>query len=438
VYTLFTKLTNKKSLAILFTANGVAGFAQGLTMLSIPWYFKEQNESSLFIACFALVTLGSLFWGLYAGTIVDGFNRKDVFLGTSIVGGLIVMSAASLGFKEGVLPLSLIILVFTTTFFGYVIHYPNLYAFAQELSEAKDYTRITSIIEIVGQTSNIGGAVLGTLFIGGVDIHSIWNLPLIGELPITIFIPKWEMHEIFLFDAFAYFISFLIILLIEYTPSIQMVVSDEGSLYERLKSGYVYLKNNPLILLFGIASYSIFVVVLVEIFCLIPIYVSNHLQEKADVLGLTEFMYATGSLMSGVIIQQLFKRMPLLKAIIILTFLTAAVFLLSSMFALVWLFLLVAFIKGFTNAGSRIFRVSYLFALIPNELAGRVNSFFNVLNTFFRLFFIALFVFPFFSENSNVVYAYAILALFCVASGFLLIFKYKDFNSLTEKITHKH
>jgi MFS family permease len=432
-------LTNKKSLAILFTANAVAGFAQGLTMLAIPWYFTVNNQANIFIAYFAVVTLLSLFWGLYAGALIDGFNRKDVFLGTNVVGGLIVFSVSSLGFKEGTLPTELIVLVFTTTFLGYVIHYPNLYAFAQELSDPKDYTKITSIIEIVGQSTAIGGAVMGTLFLDGLNQDIVFDLPFANiNWSLHVYVPRLEIHEIFLFDALAYFVSFIIILLIEYNPVMGVNHADEGTLYERLKSGYDYLRNNQLVLLFGICSYAIFVVVLVEIFCLIPLYVKNNLGEGAEVIGLVEFMYATGSLLSGIVIQTVFSRMPLLKAILIITFLTAGVFFISSFTALVSVYLVVALFKGFSNAGSRIFRVSYLFALIPNELAGRVNSFFNVINTVFRLFFILLFVLPFFEEGNNVIYAYFILATFCVLAGLILVFKYKDFNSLTGKATQTH
>jgi hypothetical protein len=95
-------------------------------------------------------------------------------------------------------------------------------------------------------------------------------------------------------------------------------------------------------------------------------------------------------------------------------------------------FINVAFLKGFTNASSRIFRVTYLFSLIPNELAGRVNSFFNVMNTVFRLIFLSMFTLPFFMDGSNIVYAYGILAGFCFIAGIVLLIYYKQFSTLTE------
>jgi DHA3 family macrolide efflux protein-like MFS transporter len=419
-------LTNKKTLAILLTANGVSSFAQGFTMMSIPYYFNKIDDYSFFSLSLTVITLVSLFWALYAGSIIDGFNRKDVFLGTNFVGGIVILSIASLGFKEGELTNILIILVYALTMFGYVIHYPNLYAFSQELSEPKDYTKITSLIEIVGQSTVMGSAIMGTMLLKGIEnVH----------VPFTdavVTIERWEIHEIFLFDAIAYFVSFLIILLIKYSPNMKLVISDEGSLYERLKTGYMYLKNNQLVALFGICSFTIFIVVYIEQFALMTPYVLNHLKQDAPVLGLTELMYGLGALFSGVIIQTLFSKMPVLKAVVLLTFATGAIFLLSSMTCAIIVFINVAFLKGFTNASSRIFRVTYLFSLIPNELAGRVNSFFNVMNTVFRLIFLSLFTLPFFMEGSNVVYAYGVLAVFCFIAGVVLLIYYKQFAQLTE------
>jgi DHA3 family macrolide efflux protein-like MFS transporter len=422
-------LTNKKTLAILMTANGVSSFAQGFTMMSIPYYFNTHNNYSYFSLCLTIITLASLFWALYAGSIIDGFNRKDVFLGTNFIGGIVILSIASLGFKEGELTNILIIMVYALTMFGYVIHYPNLYAFSQELSDPKDYTKITSLIEIVGQSAVMGSAIMGTMLLEGVNnIH-------VPMTDIVFSLEKWKIHEIFLFDAIAYFVSFLIILLIKYSPNMKLVISDEGSLYERLKTGYMYLRNNQLVALFGICSFTIFIVVYIEQFALMTPYVLNHLKEGAPVLGLTEMMYGLGALFSGVIIQTLFSKMPVLKSIILLTFATGAIFFLSSMTCAVIIFINVAFLKGFTNASSRIFRVTYLFSLIPNELAGRVNSFFNVMNTIFRLLFLSIFTVPFFMQGSNVTYAYSILGGFCFVAGVVFLIYYKQFSQLTEGMT---
>lgn len=408
-------------------------------MLSIPWYFASQNQSSTFNIYYALVTLGSLFWGLYAGALVDGFNRKDVFLGTNFIEGLIVLSIASLGFKEfaspelkdHALPTALIVMVFATTFFGYIIHYPNLYAFAQEISDPKDYTKVTSYIEIVGQSTAIAAAALGVFLLEGVD--SIESIPFIGTVPLKI--EKWELHEIFLLDGITYILSFIMIIFIKYKPVKNLAQFDEGDLKDRLKSGYDFLIRNKLVTIFGVCSYSIFIVLLVERFSMLPIYVKNNLGGGGDVLSFSEVMYALGSLFAGFMVGSFLTKMSIPKSIIIFIFFTSTGFFISAMFDNNIVFYIVSFMFGIANAGSRIFRISYLFMLVPNELTGRVNSMFNVITTVFRLIFILTFSLHFFAKESNIVIAYMILGCFTLSAGIILIVLYKKLLRLTEGLS---
>jgi DHA3 family macrolide efflux protein-like MFS transporter len=421
-------LKNKQALILLFLSNGITGFAQGITMLSIPWYFAQTGNSSFFTISYAGITVASLFWGLYAGAIIDGFNRKDVFLGTNFIAGLVVLCIASLGFKEQILPDGLIVMVFTVTFFGYYMHYPNLYAFAQEITEPKYYTRITTYIEIIGQATAIFAAGISVILLQGVNYSAEW--PLVGQ--VSLYIEKWYIYEIFLLDGFAYLLSFLVIILIKYKAIKVVFDYDEAPLIERLRTGYDYLVEHPLISLFGACSFAILIVVLVQIFALLPIYVTNHLNSTGDVLATTEFMYGLGSLISGFLIGQILKRMSIPISIILLTFLTAFAFLLAAFTQSVALYYVFALIIGFTNSGSRIFRVSYLFGLIPNAIMGRVNSMFNVYSTIFRFIFLIAFAMDFFNEGSNITYAYMILGGYALISGFVLIFINKKVLKLTE------
>lgn len=425
-------MKNRQALILLFLANGVSGFAQGITMLAIPSYFTLNNQSEMFFIFFSIITLGSLFWGLYAGALIDGFNRKDVFLGTNFIEGLIILAVAVLGFTE-TLPPILIVLVFTVTYYGYHIHYPNLYAFVQEISDPKDYLKVTSYIEIVGQFTSMASAALGAMLLNGIDATE--PLHFMGwTLNIPIHIEAWPLHKIFLLDGITYVLSFALILFIKYRPSKNVVFNEEGDLNERLKSGFKYLRDNPYVTIFGICAFSTFIIILVEIFCLLSLYVYNHLHQTPSALGLSEFMYASGSLVSGVIIRKVLSSMSIPKSIIILTLLTTVAFYICAMTQNLYVFFLVSFLIGFTNSGSRIFRVSYLFRLIPNELTGRVNSIFNVINTMFRMVFILIFCLPFFHDASNVRFAYLILGSFTLLSAIVLISLYNKFIDLTSNI----
>jgi MFS transporter, DHA3 family, macrolide efflux protein len=425
-------LKNKRALTVLFIANAVSSFSQGITMIAIPYYFdKTLHQAPLFLISFAVINLGVLFWGLYAGDIVDGFNRKDVFLGTNFIQGLIILSVASLGFKEGELPIVLILLVFTSTFFSYYIHYPNLYAFVQEITEPEHYTKVVAYIEIIGQSVTMLSGLIGGILLSGVDLV---NNPITGS-PLNDFaihIPKWELYEIILFNALTYFVSFITIIFIRPVSLKTVVHEDEGNLMVRLKIAYDYLKDNKLVTIFAICSFSIFIIIIVEMFALRMMYVTDYLKASGIVYGLSEFLVGGGALLAGIMISGILSRIPPPKSIIILVMLTtASLFYLAFNMHVAMLFVL-SFILGFTNAGSRIFRVSYLFRVIPNEMAGRVNSLLNVIANVIRIIFILLFAA--FATGENVIYAYLTLGIYTLASGVVLIYMYKPLLKLTAPI----
>lgn len=81
------------------------------------------------------------------------------------------------------------------------------------------------------------------------------------------------------------------------------------------------------------------------------------------------------------------------------------------------LFFVSTFLIGVTNAGTRITRVTFLFNQVPNDVIGRTNSVFSVINTGIRGVFIGIFSLSYFTENRTVSMGYAvggIVILLCI------------------------
>ena len=77
----------------------------------------------------------------------------------------------------------------------------------------------------------------------------------------------------------------------------------------RLTKGFMFLKENPLIFIFGVCSYAIFTFLIVEMFVLVPIYVSNYLNEGGDVFASSEVYYSIGALLAGIGIRKVMGNM---------------------------------------------------------------------------------------------------------------------------------
>jgi len=410
--------SHRRTLLLLFTANGISGFAQGITMLAVPWYFAQQSMSSQFNLMYGIITFVTLLWGLTAGTIVDRFNRKQVFLLTNTSEAIILLSVAGYGFLQGGLPIPLIFMVFATTIFGFYLHYPNLYAFAHEISSEGEYTKVTSAIEIVGQSTNVLAGAFAALLLEGLDWHP--SLSVFGQTySFSFAFEAWSMHEIFLMDGLTYLVSIGLISLIHYVPQFEKI--ERGAFFKRLQSGFRYLRQHPALFRFGFFSHSIFVIMLVQLHTLMPLYVSQHLGEGGHVFGGMEVLYGLGALSAGIGVSRLFRNVYPVYTIVVLMTITTGALLLSATTQSVFLFLGVGAAIGFTNAGTRVIRLAFLFKYIPNEVIGRVNSIFSILNVTMRVCFIMLFSAHFFGIGSNVVFAYFILSLFTAFSALMLL-----------------
>lgn len=417
-------MKNKKAVYLLFAANSISGFAQGISMIAIPWYFANMlGKASLFGYIYLGATFVSLFWGLYAGSLIDKFNRKNIFLINSIIGCLILSIISWIGHSGDGLHYAYAGVVFVMTFFIFNIHYPNLYAFAQEISAPKDYGKITSYIEVQGQiTTAMAGAMAAILLTG----TTAGTARIFGvEVPVNFAIDAWSLEQIFTLNAITYLFAIFFISLIKY-ESVSERLPDLSPVLTRIVSGLKFLKANPLILVFGLASYTIFITILLNIFYLMPVYINNHLNEGADVYATFEIFTALGSVVAGLAITRIFRRTTTVGAIIIMCGMTCMIYITWIFNTSVPLFFALTALLGLSNAGTRIMRMTYLFNNVPNQIIGRVGSVFNVFSVVMRMFFLFILSSAFFHESNHIVYAILIFAVFVFLGMLvLIIFKFR-------------
>ncbi len=421
-------MKNKQAITLLFLANIISGLAQGISMVAIPWYFvKVVEEADFFATAYIVITFSTLFWGLYAGTLIDKYDRKKMFIVINVVCGIIIGGVALYGFYTESLSRFLVILVFGVTIFNYNVHYPNLYAFGQEITEQKNYGKLNSYIEVQGQSTSVLAGAFAALLLTGTT-GSILNIAGFSiELPFEI--APWKIYEVFLMDAITYIVVIFIFLMMKYTPIAKEEVH-KGNLFSRLKGGLVYLKDNPIIFVFGLASYMLFAFTLVEVHVVLPSYVHQFLQLDGNTYASAEIYYSLGAILSGVLVLRVFRKINTVAAIIMLMVLVAFAFYGMAIYKLVWVFFLGNFVLGITNAGVRILRTTYIFNHVPNNLIGRTNSVFSSLNIIIRMLLIAIIALPFFNISDNIRYAYFVGVLLIVLTLIPLIIWYKRIISV--------
>ena len=415
-------MQNSRAIFLLLLANSVSGVAQGIAMLAVPWYFTGVIQSEgLFGKVYLWVTAISLFWGLYAGTIIDRYDRKKIFLGINLAGLTVISTITAIGFYQQSLHWFFVAVVFGSTAFIYNIHFPNLYAFAQEITDKKQYAKVTSLLEIQGQlTFTIAGGIAAIL-LNGID----GQFEFIGhQIQLPFVVQPWKIYEIFSLGTVAYLITFLLINRIQSMPVVDRKI-DTGSLLERMNVGFDFLRKYPPIFHFGNASLLLFLTILIFGTYVATMYVKSFLGAAGDVYAIGDMTFSIGALIAGFVSTRIFGERKAVQGIIILSALAGVMYLVMIGSKSIYVFFLANFIIGACNAAVRIQRVTYMFHHIPNKVIGRTGSIFFVINVVLRFGLIGLFTIPFFHEAENIVYAVAILAGICFAAAVILAANYK-------------
>jgi len=423
-------MKNSNAIVLLFTANIISGLAQGISMIAIPWYFVEiVDNQNYFANSYLIITFLTLFWGLYAGTIIDRYSRKKIFIILNLICGTFIGLIALYGIYNQNISDILVIFVFMLTIFNYNVHYPNLYALGQEITERKYYGKLNSYIEVQGQVTSVLAGAFAAILLTGTHNGELSLAGVTFNLPFDI--KAWNIYDIFLMDAITYLVVIIIFFYLKYQPIVEKNINKDN-LLSRFQQGLNFLKSNKLIFIFGICSYMLFAFTLVEIHIVLPSYVHNFLQKSGDIYASAEIYYSFGAIFSGILIIRIFRRFKILTSVIILFIVVIIMLYFMSIYKLIWIFFIGNFIIGITNAGVRILRTTYLFNNVPNNLIGRVNSVFNSLNIIVRLFLIGILSFSFFDIQDNIRYAYLVGVFLLVISLVILLFYYSKIITKSE------
>lgn len=425
-------MQNRKALTLLFAANSIAGFAHGITMLAVPWYLVNQSGkaegASLNGIMMGSVTLLTLFWSLFTGPVIDRFDRKKIFQGLNLI-GTIVLGIAALSGSDTV-PYWALFAVTACTLFNYNLHYPNLYAFTQEILETKYLGRVTGAIEFQGQITAFFGMAVDSMLLSGSN-------------GLEDFLPgiRFEgvgMNIILGIDAIAYFISFLLLSQLKYIRINERILS-KGNILKRLNEGVSYLKSDRNMLIFGNCSFMIFLVLMVLVQVLLPVYIGPFLNLKGSVFAFFEGVYSLGAMVAGLAGIYASKKLESLRAdttIILLLSSSAVLFILWAIFPGPTILIIGGFFLGIFNAGARVLRLTYILKIVPNEIIGRINTIFQLVNLALRGILIFMLGLPFLDcsvESEKVLYGFWISAGILIFSAVLLNFRFAKIPS-TQKI----
>ena len=408
--------TKYRSIILLLISIISATIAQGLSVISIPWYFTDILEkSSVFTLGYSAITFFGLIWGLYAGVIIDNYNRKKILIYINLSSTLLF---ALLGIYLVVIdPNSVIapMIGFGACSFYYIVFFPNLYAIIKEFTSKKDYIKINSIVELFIQSTNIISATLcGILLSGSSEVLDYFNLVLFD-------FEEWSVENIFLLNSIMYFITFGLLLFVKYHPERKKTIYNIKKAIKEVQLAIKFLKKNQDILIYAVCSQIVFAFLIVELFALLPLFIKNCLNENVITFALADVTYGFGAILAGFTTVILLRYYNKLIVTIILIIIAGYAFTIMVEFQQLIIFFICSFLIGVANASIRITRMSYFFDKIPNNLMGRTNTIFNSINTLIRGFLILLFSISWFTKGENVIIGYKIGVIILILFSLPLI-----------------
>ncbi|WP_085520678.1 MFS transporter [Tuberibacillus sp. Marseille-P3662] len=361
-------LLKDRRLILIVLANFVSSIGSGVTSIGASWLLVNR-ENGEYILGYTMLGITILLFVLnpYIGIVIDRFSRKKVYLFNQVLGLTIVGSVTLWGMiADQYHAWQLITFMFSFSLY-FSLHYPTLLAIVQEMFSRSSYRSLNGILEIESQSASaVAGGIAGIL-LGIIDYDYI-----------------------FLFDTFTFVFSFVFISFIPYQKRYE-IQNKRVTIISDIYEGLQFLKGKLLLVVLLLGTLMPFICVTVYNYVK-PVYIASTIEENVSAFGLSEMFYAIGAILAGLIIPMLGKRIGYFGTITIMMTVFTVFLVTMAEIPLLIVFLSVTLLAGLGNAGTRIMRRTIMMELVPNDIIGRVNSFFKGIELMIRIGLLVIFV----------------------------------------------
>ncbi|MEQ3592314.1 MFS transporter [Bacillus albus] len=353
-------------LYFILGANSLSAIGSGIVMITIPWLLiKESGGETTFGYVSIIATLIMFLLTPFIGQSIDRFSRKSLLLCNEGIGIIVIGMMAIWGFAGQPYHSIHYILIYIAGSFYYLLFYPTMFAFNQEIFQAEHYKSLSGTMEIQGQlTQVISGAAASFL----IEIISL----------------KW----ILLVDMLTFAGAFVLFLCIPYVKKKE--VKKKVTFKKQLFEGIHFMQKRPKFFWFLLATYMPFIGVMMANY-LIPVYISDILKASASVYAIEGMMYGVGAVLAGISIPIMMKYVKIEISIVMTMFLYVISITVMIVEPSVMLLYALAIFHAIGNAGTRVARNVLMMEEIPNEVMGRVDSLFRLIGTGIRIVLLMLF-----------------------------------------------
>ena len=341
----------KKQFAIIYAGQAFSLLGSTAVQFAVIWWLTVQTGSAITLTVASIISfLPNLLLGPFAGVWIDRYNRGKVMIAAD---GLVALSSVILGAAFLIMDIPPVWFIYTVLFLrglGNTFHSPAIQSAIPLLVPAEMLTKAGGWGNLVSSISNMLGPVLGAALMGVFSIASIMLVDISGAI-------------------FA-----IVCLLFVKIPDVPQS-AEKPNFCEDFRQGISAMKKNkPLMAV--LPSYLLATIIYMPLGALFPLFVYNYFGGNAWHNSVVEFVFASGLLVSSLIMGVwggLRKRFLMISLAIGLQ---GTAILVSGALPQsgLWAFVVCAF---FMAAAGTIFNVPYMAYIqesTPPEVMGKVFS----------------------------------------------------------------
>ena len=319
-------------------------------MIALPWLMLDITGSKSLTSLVSMSAyLPAVLFGLFAGVVVDRYNRKWIMIYSDILRALLV----------AVIPLSLIygfispLLIGTITFslstFS-AFFYPARDSLIPHIVTAEELPAANSAISVSGQMSHL----LGPLFAG---------------IGISIF----GLRHLFTADAISFLFSILLISLIV-GPARKLTIEKHPPKWQGIVEGLTYVNSHKGLRILLILTFVNNIFIMGPAIIGLPVFVREVLASDFGVLAKLEVAMAVGMIVGSFIFWKAEKNISPISILLFGIVMDGATYTLLFFADTSFIAMLVLIIHGIGIPLITVSRTTIIQAVVPDEYRGRLFS----------------------------------------------------------------
>ena len=319
-------------------------------MIALPWLMLDITGSKSLTSLVSMSAyLPAVLFGLFAGVVVDRYNRKWIMIYSDILRALLVAVIPLALIYGFISPLLIGAITFSLSTFS-AFFYPARDSLIPHIVTAEELPAANSAISVSGQMSHL----LGPLFAG---------------IGISIF----GLRHLFTADAISFLFSILLISLIV-GPARKLTIEKHPPKWLGIVEGLTYVNSNKGLRLLLILTFVNNIFIMGPAIIGLPVFVREVLTSDFGVLAKLEVAMAAGMIVGSFVFWKAEKNISPISILLFGIVMDGITYTLLFFADTSFIAMLVLIIHGIGIPLITVSRTTIIQAVVPDEFRGRLFS----------------------------------------------------------------